>query len=154
MLKIKAKLGELMPRGKGGAGRGNKNTTPGEHFPPSTIAAYRKLADHKDRIDEYARDGTKVPGQKIAPARQTLGKKLPRVPLTVARPTTSSPKFVAAVMAGLPIWMRNAAHPLPGTSFCRKRRRWCLSFSRAGDPEVLASGQSKRVSLTPARPDS
>ncbi len=63
VLKIKAKLGELMPRGKVGAGRGNKNPTPVEYFPPSTISAYRKLADHKDKLDQYIEETDDVPTQ-------------------------------------------------------------------------------------------
>lgn len=54
VLKIKAKLGELMPRGKVGAGRGNKNPGGAPGFSDShTISAYRKLADNRDKFASY-----------------------------------------------------------------------------------------------------
>lgn len=52
VLKIKAKLGELMPREKGGRGKKNSTGTP-LGFHSDTIAAYRKLADNKERLAEY-----------------------------------------------------------------------------------------------------
>jgi len=46
------KLGALMPRGE--PGRGKKTPVPGIGFSnPKTVAIYRKLADHADRIDDY-----------------------------------------------------------------------------------------------------
>lgn len=65
VLKIKAKIGELCPATPPTErGRGNKNTTADvAFFPQTTIAAYRKLAKHKDRIEEYAQSIDDVPTQ-------------------------------------------------------------------------------------------
>ena len=58
VLKIKAKLGELMPAkppNDRGQGRGGKESSkPGlPDFSKPTISAYRKLATNADRLDEY-----------------------------------------------------------------------------------------------------
>ena len=50
VLKIKAKLGELMPRGNVGAGRGNKNGKAALPFSRPTVQAFRKIADNQDRL--------------------------------------------------------------------------------------------------------
>jgi len=67
VLKIKAKIGELCPaktREKAGAMKGKKGATADVvPFPQTTIAAYRKLADHKDKIDEFADACEEVPTQ-------------------------------------------------------------------------------------------
>ena len=49
VLKIKAKLGELMPAGKGG--RGKKHDNPVVGFSRPTISDYRKLAANRDRLE-------------------------------------------------------------------------------------------------------
>ena len=62
VLKIKAKLGELMPRESGG--RGKKTPIPDIGVSnPATIAAYRKIADHQDRLEEYYNEIDDVPTQ-------------------------------------------------------------------------------------------
>ena len=63
VLKIKAKIGEMLPAGKVGAGRGNKIPEQPVDFNPSTIAAYRKIAANKSKIDEYAEAAEDVPTQ-------------------------------------------------------------------------------------------
>ena len=51
MLKIKAKLGELMPADNGG--RGKKTPVPDTVVLSShTVAAYRKLAANRERLEE------------------------------------------------------------------------------------------------------
>jgi phage N-6-adenine-methyltransferase len=71
ILKIKAKIGELMPakpageRGKEG-GRGKKAPKAdlgALGFSDPTLSAYRKIAKNKDRIDEYASVTDDVPTQ-------------------------------------------------------------------------------------------
>ena len=65
VLKIKAKIGELCPATpKSETGRGKKSATADVAlFPQTTIAAYRKLAKHKDKIEEYAASIDDVPTQ-------------------------------------------------------------------------------------------
>jgi hypothetical protein len=65
VLKIKAKIGELCPaKEPKETGRGKKTTSPAEVvFQPATIAAYRKLAKHKDKLEEYAASIDDVPTQ-------------------------------------------------------------------------------------------
>lgn len=68
VLKIKAKIGELLPAkppGERGQGRGGKSTQPDsvDLFDHSTIAAYRKIAANKSKIDEYAEAAEDVPTQ-------------------------------------------------------------------------------------------
>jgi hypothetical protein len=48
-----AHIGELLPAGKLGAGRGNKNSKGGLPFSKPTLSAYRKVATHKKKIDQY-----------------------------------------------------------------------------------------------------
>lgn len=64
ILKIKAKLGELMPaKTPSETGRG-KTASPAEVvFPSATIAAYRKIAANKEKIEEYAEAAEDVPTQ-------------------------------------------------------------------------------------------
>jgi predicted AlkP superfamily phosphohydrolase/phosphomutase len=52
-LLIKAKIGELMPKGKIGAGRGNKNSEANSLFSNHIKFSYRKLQKHESRIPEY-----------------------------------------------------------------------------------------------------
>jgi len=59
--KIKAKLGEMMPRGKVGAGRGNKTPKPLGDFSEPTITAYRKLAANRDKLEDYYASTADVP---------------------------------------------------------------------------------------------
>ena len=56
MLKIKAKIGELLPaKSPKETGRGKKTTQPDcVVFDHSTLAAYRKIAANIAKIDEYA----------------------------------------------------------------------------------------------------
>jgi ParB family chromosome partitioning protein len=67
VLKIKAKIGELAPakppkdRGQGRAGKSSNAALP--DFPKPTIAAYRKLAKAKDKLDEYYGATDDVPTQ-------------------------------------------------------------------------------------------
>lgn len=61
VLKIKAGLGELMPREKGG--RGKTSTTDGAGLDPKTVTAYRKLADNRDKLDDYCDATDDVPSQ-------------------------------------------------------------------------------------------
>lgn len=69
VLKIKAKLGELLaapsPKESGAkGGRGNKGSKPAsDPFSAPTISAYRKLAAHKDRLEEYFESSEDVPTQ-------------------------------------------------------------------------------------------
>jgi hypothetical protein len=67
VLKIKAKIGELCPATspkESGAMKGKKGGGVGPlPFDNNTIAAYRKLAKHKDRIEEYASSIDDVPTQ-------------------------------------------------------------------------------------------
>ena len=51
VLKIKAKLGEMLPRGKGGPG--NNDSYPLGSINKNTATAYRKIAEHEDKLDEY-----------------------------------------------------------------------------------------------------
>lgn len=46
-------IGELLPAGKVGAGRGNKNSKGDLPFSKPTLSAYRKVTAHKDKIDDY-----------------------------------------------------------------------------------------------------
>ena len=61
VLKIKAKLGDLMPAEKGG--RGNKGDTQGSGFSRKSITGYRKVASNSDRLDEYMEDCDDVPSE-------------------------------------------------------------------------------------------
>jgi hypothetical protein len=62
VLKIKAKLGELVPATKGG--RGKKTPVPDtEVFSRNTLSAYRKLAANRERLDEYYEASEDVPTQ-------------------------------------------------------------------------------------------
>jgi len=61
VLKIKAKLGELMPAEKGGRGKTSTGTSTG--FRRETLAAYRKLAANTERLDEYYEAIEDVPSQ-------------------------------------------------------------------------------------------
>ncbi|MFP6691947.1 MAG: hypothetical protein VB875_02930 [Pirellulales bacterium] len=61
VLKIKAKIGELMPRGKVGAGRGNKNRAPAAPFSDNTVKAYRKIAANRDKLAAYCGETDDVP---------------------------------------------------------------------------------------------
>lgn len=70
VLKIKAKIGELMPAkspGERGQGRGKKESSkealPDLDFTKPTIAAYRKLAANQDRLQEYYESIDDVPTQ-------------------------------------------------------------------------------------------
>ena len=60
MLKIKAKLGELLPAGKGGPGNADGQTV---GINKSTVTAYRKLAANAELLDEYANATDDVPTQ-------------------------------------------------------------------------------------------
>ena len=62
VLKIKAKLGELMPGEKGG--RGNKKPN-GQtvDFNPSTVSCYRKIASNVDKLEGYFEATDDVPTQ-------------------------------------------------------------------------------------------
>lgn len=61
VLKLKAKLGQLLERGA--PGRGNKNPVPDTWFSSHTAAAYRKLGDHADKLDAYYTKTDDVPTQ-------------------------------------------------------------------------------------------
>ena len=61
VLKIKAKLGELLPAEKGG--RGNKVDYQVGDFAKASITAYRKIASHAELLDEYANATDDVPTQ-------------------------------------------------------------------------------------------
>ncbi|MCA9266135.1 MAG: hypothetical protein KDA60_19885 [Planctomycetales bacterium] len=62
ILKIKAKLGELMPAENGG--RGKKTPVPDTGvFSSHTISAYRKLAKHLDRLEDYYESTDDAPSQ-------------------------------------------------------------------------------------------
>lgn len=61
VLKIKAKLGELMPREKGG--RGKKLVIQTDEFSKMAKAAYRKIWDNAGRLSEYYDSTDDVPGQ-------------------------------------------------------------------------------------------
>ena len=61
VLKLKAGLGELMPREKGG--RGKKLSQQLGDFNPNTVTAYRKLADNRARMEEYFEQCDDMPGQ-------------------------------------------------------------------------------------------
>lgn len=64
VLKIKAKLGELMPATpKSQTGRGNKVDGVPVDFNKSTLATYRKLAANKDKLEKYYEDCEDVPTQ-------------------------------------------------------------------------------------------
>jgi hypothetical protein len=67
VLKIKAKIGELCPAKEpkeAGAMKGKKGSKPDlPPFDKMTIAAYRKLAKHKDKLEEYADSIDDVPTQ-------------------------------------------------------------------------------------------
>lgn len=65
VLKIKAKIGELAPaKTPKETGRGKKTSSPAELvFAKETIAAYRKMAKHKDKIEEYYETIDDVPTQ-------------------------------------------------------------------------------------------
>lgn len=65
VLKIKAKIGELCPATpKSQTGRGKKSIpTDGILFTENTLTAYRKLAKHKDKLEEYADSIDDVPTQ-------------------------------------------------------------------------------------------
>ena len=58
MLKIKAKLGELMPAGKGGPNNADGQTV---GINKSTVTAYRKMAANSEKLDEYANATDDVP---------------------------------------------------------------------------------------------
>ena len=62
MLKIKAKLGELLPAASKG-GRGNKGVKQLYEFTRPTAVAYRKLAANAELLDEYANATDDVPTQ-------------------------------------------------------------------------------------------
>lgn len=67
VLKIKAKIGEMMPAKppkETGAMKGKKGTTAGVvPFNPSVLSAYRKIAKNKDKLEEYAAAAEDVPTQ-------------------------------------------------------------------------------------------
>jgi len=68
VLKIKAKIGELLPArpvGERGQGRGGKESPSlGEvDFPSATIAAYRKIAANIDQLDSFCEEIDDVPTQ-------------------------------------------------------------------------------------------
>ena len=69
VLKIKMKLGELLPAKSpketgGGGGRGNKGSAPGAlPFGKHTLADYRKLAANREKLDEYYEASDDVPTQ-------------------------------------------------------------------------------------------
>jgi phage N-6-adenine-methyltransferase len=67
VLKIKAKIGELLPAKspkESGGMKGKKGTEPAPvPFDAHTIAAYRKIAKNKAKIDEYAESAEDVPTQ-------------------------------------------------------------------------------------------
>ena len=68
VLKIKAKIGELLPAEKGG--RGNKADKPIVEFSLPTIAAYRKIAANKLKIEEYAESVEDVPARSSVQQRK------------------------------------------------------------------------------------
>lgn len=55
-LKIVAKLGELMPRGKGGRGKKNLTGTPSGLFNKDTVKTYRKVSENSSKLEEYRRE--------------------------------------------------------------------------------------------------
>lgn len=61
VLKIKAKVGELMPAEKGGRGKTSTGTSTG--FRRETLAIYRKLATNREKLDEYYAASDDVPSQ-------------------------------------------------------------------------------------------
>jgi hypothetical protein len=67
VLKIKAKIGELCPAKQPketGAMKGKKGMSSDSiPFDPHTLTAYRKLAKHKDKLDEYTKSIDDVPTQ-------------------------------------------------------------------------------------------
>lgn len=64
VLKIKAGLGELLPaKPPSEKGRGKKNGNAALPFSKPVIAAYRKLAAHKDKLDAYVESTDDVPTQ-------------------------------------------------------------------------------------------
>jgi phage N-6-adenine-methyltransferase len=67
VLKIKAKIGDLCPAKQpkeSGAMKGKKGSVSAPlPFDNNTIAAYRKLAKHKDKLDEYTESIDDVPTQ-------------------------------------------------------------------------------------------
>ena len=67
VLKIKAKIGEMMPAKppkETGAMKGKKGTTAGVvPFNPSVLSAYRKIAKNKDKLEEYSAAAEDVPTQ-------------------------------------------------------------------------------------------
>ncbi len=60
VLKIKAKIGELLPAEKGGRGKPAQQIC---EFNRNTISVYRKLAANKEKIQEYADSVDDVPTQ-------------------------------------------------------------------------------------------
>lgn len=68
VLKIKAKIGEMYPPRPPcdrDQGRSGKKSTPSEgiDFGHTAIAAYRKLAEHKDKLEEFYKSTDDVPTQ-------------------------------------------------------------------------------------------
>lgn len=67
MLKIKAKLGELLPAKppkETGAMKGKKGSaSDAPPFAKHTISAYRKLAKHRDKLETYYEGVDDVPTQ-------------------------------------------------------------------------------------------
>lgn len=61
VLKIKIKLGQMMPRENGG--RGKKTPKAALGFSAPTVSAYRKMADKADRLDAYCDATDDVPSQ-------------------------------------------------------------------------------------------
>lgn len=83
VLKLKGKVGVLSPPEKGGRG---KTTSPAEVvFAPATIAAYRKIGEHLDRLDDYYESTDTVPtqGEFIRFATGGRPKKDPDAPWTL-----------------------------------------------------------------------
>lgn len=62
VLKIKARMGELMERGQ--PGRGKKNPAPPEGFSSNTVSSYRKIADHASELNDYYQSCEDIPGQR------------------------------------------------------------------------------------------
>ena len=62
VLKIKAKLGDLMPA-KSKGGRGKETVKHLNGFTRPTISNYRKVASNADRLDEYMEDCDDVPSE-------------------------------------------------------------------------------------------
>jgi phage N-6-adenine-methyltransferase len=61
-LKIVNKLGELMPRGEK-QGRGKKSPKPALGLSDPTVATYRKVHDHAEKIDDYYEEASKDEGE-------------------------------------------------------------------------------------------